>query len=89
VACGGTRWSGDAGDEWHEAGSCRLRARAGGGGLGASMEARARWRAGLWHPWRCEIAVSVVGAKATTAAIAYELHPLDLEVSCSILDNPV
>jgi hypothetical protein len=33
--------------------------------------------------------VSVVVAKATTVAIANELHPLDLKVFCSILDNPI
>jgi hypothetical protein len=36
------------------------------GGLAASMEARTRRWAGLCHPWRCELAVFVVGAKATT-----------------------
>jgi hypothetical protein len=33
--------------------------------------------------------VSVVGVKATTVAIAYEFHPLDLGVSCSILYDPI
>jgi hypothetical protein len=58
------------------------------GGLATFKEARARWRVGLRHPQRRELPVSVVGAKAMTAAIAYVLHPPDLEVSCSILDNP-
>jgi hypothetical protein len=49
------------------------------------METRAQRQAGLWYPWRCETAVSVVSTKATTAAIVYELHPIDLEVFCSIL----
>jgi hypothetical protein len=85
VAHGGTGQSGDTGDERREVGSRRLRGRAwsihGGvsmvaGGLASSMAAR---DCGVRH-W-C--------GKATTAAIAYKLHPLYLEVSCSILDDPV